>query len=320
MSDSPTLPQKRSLLAEAAQRDLVAELLADKKSASTRRAYAKDLRDFFLTVADAEPDPNLVREFLTLDRHAAVSLVLKYKSIIVERKLAEATINRRLAAIKSLVNYAHRVGKCEWNLGDIRGEKVKPYRDTTGVSVAGFKQMLAVPDRATTKGKRDYALLRLLWENALRCGEIARANIGDFSADDRKLRIYGKGRGQQAELITLSPSAIAALETWLATYPSQRADDPLFCALDNARKGHRLSTTSIYRTVRAIADAAGIKKVISPHRIRHSAVTAALDSTGGNVRQVQKLSRHAKIETLMVYDDNRQDAQGELSQKLADLL
>jgi integrase/recombinase XerC len=59
---------------------------------------------------------------------------------------------------------------------------------------------------------------------------------------------------------------------------------------------------------------------MSPHRIRHSAITAALDATDGNVRKVQKLSRHANLETLMVYDDNREKAQLEITELLDDLL
>jgi len=50
---------------------------------------------------------------------------------------------------------------------------------------------------------------------------------------------------------------------------------------------------------------AGIKKQISPHRIRHSAITAALDATDGDVRKIQKLNRHKNLNTLMIYDDNR---------------
>jgi integrase/recombinase XerC len=61
-------------------------------------------------------------------------------------------------------------------------------------------------------------------------------------------------------------------------------------------------------------------KKLSPHRLRHSSITAALDATGGDVRKVQKLSRHADLNTLMIYDDNRRDEQGELSDILADLV
>ena len=69
---------------------------------------------------------------------------------------------------------------------------------------------------------------------------------------------------------------------------------------------------------RKIAKEAGISKVISPHRVRHSSITATLDATGGNVQAVQQLSRHAKPETLMRYDDNRKDLQGEVMGLLGD--
>ena len=151
-------------------------------------------------------------------------------------------------------------------------------------------------------------------------GEVSKANVGDFDPDAGKLLIYGKGRGSQGETITLSFHVVAALEEWLLARGSPGNNAPLFCALDRAQFGRRLSTTSIYRIVRGIARQAGIKKAISPHRIRHSAVTAALDATQGDVRQVQKISRHTNLDALMIYDDNRQDAQGSVSKMLADLI
>ncbi|MBD0346521.1 MAG: tyrosine-type recombinase/integrase, partial [Coleofasciculus sp. Co-bin14] len=65
---------------------------------------------------------------------------------------------------------------------------------------------------------------------------------------------------------------------------------------------------------------AGIKKQMSPHRIRHSAITAALDATDGNVRKVQKLSRHRQLDTLMIYDDNRGKDQAEVTGLLDDMV
>ena len=59
---------------------------------------------------------------------------------------------------------------------------------------------------------------------------------------------------------------------------------------------------------------------MSPHRVRHSSITAALDATDGNVRKVQKLSRHKHITTLMLYDDNRLSVQKEISRLLSELL
>lgn len=69
-----------------------------------------------------------------------------------------------------------------------------------------------------------------------------------------------------------------------------------------------------------MATEAGISKVMSPHRVRHSSITTALDATGGNVRAVQQLSRHAKPEIVIRYDDNRKDLQGEVTGVLSGLL
>ena len=309
-----------TLLSEAASRDMLAELLADKRSLNTRHAYEKDLKDFFRFIAECDPMPELVTQFLSLDRFRAISLVLKYKAHLIERKLKEATINRRLAAIKSLVNYARKVGKCDYTLEDIKCEKVKPYRDTTGISKEAYKKMLAVPDRDTLKGKRDYALLRLLWDNALRRSEISLADIKDLDLDRRSLLILGKGKGSQKEAVSLSRPTVDAILDWLQARRELDINQPLFIALDKVNYGHRLSGTSIYRLVEAFAKTAGINKKLSPHRIRHSGITAALDATGGDVRRVQKLSRHANLNTLMIYDDNRQNVQGAISDLLADLV
>ena len=195
--------------------DVLAALLADKRSVNTKRAYAKDLQDFFLRTVEQQPTPALVSQFLQLGRFEAISLVLRYKATLIERGLAESTVNRRLAAIKSLVNYARRVGKCDWSLQDIQGEKVKSYRDTTGVDRDTYRRVLSIPDRDTLKGKRDYALLRLLWENALRRGEVVKADVGDFDYEGRSLMIYGKGQGTQATGVSLSIPTVEALMQWL---------------------------------------------------------------------------------------------------------
>ena len=302
--------------------DLITQLLEDKRSPHTRLAYMKDLRDFYRYVYNAtEPTPELIQDFLSQDRFMALSVVLKYKAHLRdERGLAEATINRRLAAIKSLVRFAYQLGKCNFTLSEVKGDKVVRYRDTTGVSKEVFRKMLAVPDLDTLKGKRDYAILRLLWDNVLRRGEISQANIKDLDLDSRFLLILGKGKGKQKEAVSLSRPTVTAIMNWLHERREIGRNKPLFIALDRCSYGHRLSTTSIYNIVNKIATDAGISKKLSPHRIRHSGITAALDATNGDVRGVQKLSRHADLNTLIIYDDNRKNVQGEISDILSELV
>jgi integrase/recombinase XerC len=319
---SPNNLTIRDHLAALDNPDVLAQLLAAKRSPETRRAYAKDLKDFFAFAFGCdEPTPFVTREFLSLDRFAALSLVLRYKAHLRdERALAEATVNRRLSAIKSLARLGNQLGQCDFSLSEVSGDKVVRYRDTTGVSKEVYRGLLAVPDRSTLKGKRDYAILRLLWDNALRRGEIESADIGDLDTEGRTLAILGKGKGQQKETVSLSRPTLEALVDWLQARRELDIRKPLFIALDRASYGHRLTGSAIYKLVSEIARTAGVSKKMSPHRVRHSGITAALDATGGDVRKVQKLSRHADLNTLMIYDDNRKDVQGEISDLLAGLV
>lgn len=301
------------------QDDLISQLLQDKRSANTRAAYERDLRDFFQVVANApKPSPQLVAEFLGLDRFAAVSLVLKYKAHLLQKGLKPATINRRLAAIKSLVKFARKVGKCSYGLEDIEGEKNQAYRDTTGIGVDAFKQVLKQCDRSTLKGLRDYAILHLFWSNALRRNEVATLNIKDFEPKDKTLAIVGKGQSQR-QTITISESTAQAIAAWLDARNMTEVNSPLFIALSNNTPGHRLTGEALRQLVEGYCLKAGIMKKMSCHRIRHSSITHALDETN-DVRRVQKLSRHKKIETVLIYDDNRTNFQGELSTMLSDAL
>jgi integrase/recombinase XerC len=118
----------------------------------------------------------------------------------------------------------------------------------------------------------------------------------------------------------LGKSASAALCEWLAARGESNPDAALFCSVNKGYKNGRLTPDGIYKIVRKIATEAGITKIVSPHRIRHSSITAALDATAGDVRKVQKLSRHANLNTLMIYDDNRINHQGEVTQLLDDLI
>ena len=161
-------------MVKIAQRDLLSELIADRRSPNTRRTYTKALVDFFMQVANAAPTPQLVGEFFALDHYQAMTLVLRYRRALSERGLAPSMINTRLAAIKSLVGYARKVGACHYDLADVAGVRVETYRDTSGVNPTKYQGMIGIFDRSTLKGVRDYAILRLLWcppPNGIMSGE-----------------------------------------------------------------------------------------------------------------------------------------------------
>lgn len=308
--------------------NVVAMMLAQKSSPHTRRAYQKDINDFFRVVVDCEPTRDLVLEFLHLEQTQAVRVVLDYKSKLIEKKLQPATVNRRLAAIRSLTAMARKIGVCNYTLEDVKAEKFKAYRDTTGIDKGAMITVLnlakqarvAKTHRSRLKGIRNYALIRLLWGNALRRGEIAATNISDFNFNSSSLLVIGKGSNGKKETISLPPKTKIAIQQWLDARAESNQDAPLFSAVDNANYGKRLSGNAIYTMVNKLCVAADIPKKMSPHRIRHSAITAALDASDGNIRKVQKLSRHKNVNTVMTYDDNRNNHQDEMSQLLDDLV
>lgn len=298
--------------------DFLAEFLQLKTSPATRRTYAQCLDDFFIRLAQVHASIEIVREFLSLSQFQATALVLKYQSLLVEAGLAPATINTRISAVKSLVNHARKLGRCEFSLADVKSVAAEVYRDTSGVNPEGIRAMLDTCDRSTVKGIRDYALIRLLWDNALRRGEVSAADVKDFDPVGRKLWIKGKGKIQKAA-ISLHPVTVAAVREWLTTRGDVKPNDPLFICLDHPN-GTRLQGRGMHQMIDRRSKLAGITKQMSPHRVRHSAITAYLDASGGDVRSAQGLSRHKNLNTLTRYDDNRHQYQGKATDVLADLV
>ncbi len=293
---------------------VLVDWLNTKRSHHTRRVYQKDIDNF---LADLGTE---LGKFLSLDRHGAYALVSRYKGELIQKGLKSATINRRLAAIKSLVAFSYNCGHCEFMLEAVKSEKLSAYRDTTGIDPEAFKQVLSAIDRGTLKGIRDHALLLLLWSNALRRSEVSKANISDFDPVTKTLRIFGKGRGNQSEIISLGSGTVTAIESWLSARGEHDPDKSLFVSVNRGYRDGRLCTQAIYDIVKSRCQAAGINKTMSPHRVRHSSITAALEATNGDVRRVQKLSRHSSLNTLLIYDDNRKNHQGEVTDILDSLV
>ncbi len=292
------------------QPDIIAAVLASKKSPKTRKEYSRDFQEFSQFLGY---DPY---SFLQLSQLEATTAVLAYRQFLYDKGLKVNTVNRKIAAIKSLVNFAVQMGISTLTLAGIKSDKVTTYRDTTGIPGTEYKKILALPDRETFSGLRDYAILRLLWDLALRRSEISNINVGDVNCRDRSLLIIGKGRQDQEKLTLPQKSAEA-----IAKYQQLRGgnkEQPLFIRISYKDRGERLTPKAIYRIVRSYAERAGINKIMSPHRVRHSSITHALNK-GMSIRDTQKFSRHKDANTLFIYDDNRLDSQGNVAEIVSDI-
>jgi integrase/recombinase XerD len=129
--------------------------------------------------------------------------------------------------------------------------------------------------------------------NALRVSEACSADLTDLAVANghRVVRIVGKGN--QPALIPLAPRTARAIDA----ANGERANGPLLARAD----GSRLDRHAAGRIVRRLARRAGIDKPISPHSLRHAAITAALDA-GCSLRDVQDFARHADPRQTRRYD------------------
>lgn len=290
--------------------DLLEAFLAG-RSAATLRAYDQDLRDFqaFLgsdTVKDA------ASVLVGSAPGAANALALAYKTDLQRRGLSPASINRRLAALRSLVKMARTLGLVTWSL-EVDGLQSAPIKDSRGPGLVGFQRLLEeLEGRKDEKAVRDRAILWLLYGLALRRGEVVSLDLADLDLENGTLRIQGKGRSYK-EALSLPPKVKAALALWLEVRGSEQG--PLFTNFDRRGGRGRLTGTGLYKLVQELGAGAGM--TVRPHGLRHAAITRALDLTNGDVRSVQKFSRHKNIQTVVLYDDSRRDMGGAVARLVA---
>lgn len=293
----------------AAAAQLVEAFLAGRK-ATTLQAYRQDLEDFRAFVGTAT-SADAAAVLLAHGHGAANGLGLAYRAALVDRGLSPATVNRRLAALRSLVALARTLGLVPWRL-EVANVKSEAYRDTRGPGRVGVRALLdELDERLDAKAVRDRALVRLLYDLALRRGEVVALDVADVNLEAGTVAVVGKGRTERVRL-TLPEPTVAALAAWLEVRGVESG--PLFVNFDRAGKGGRLTGRSVGRVVAELGAAVGL--TVRPHGLRHAAITDALDRTG-DARRVQRFSRHAKLETLLRYDDNRQDLGGEVARLVA---
>ncbi len=117
--------------------------------------------------------------------------------------------------------------------------------------------------------------------------------------------------------MTLATPTGEALSDWL--WIRGLSAGPLFPRLDRAAAGpDRLTTRSAWRIVTQLGRRAGLDRPVSPHRLRHHAISAVLERNGGDVVAGQEFSGHANVQTLCVYLDHLKDRAGEMSRLIAD--
>ena len=267
----------------------------------TALGYAKDYLAFFqANYGDATGES--IEKFLATDAFVLRKQILGYYAK--RRAASPATLSRMSSSLRALVTAARMHGATSLSPQDIPRptRRAEAYRDTSGVTAEEMRKMVAV-----TTDQRDKAILMLLGALGLRRSEVAALMIGDYIRANHggAIMVKGKGMNGQKERVTLSEPLCLVLDRYLESRARKKSSDPLF--LGRHKEG--ISEVGVSYIVKTAAQLAGINKDVSPHRLRHSAATMALDA-GMGIDQVQALMRHKSPATTRIYDDNKQRYDG----------
>lgn len=272
---------------------LVRDFLASKTRA-TWKNYEGDLKHL-ATFLGVETPVDAARLVLRSHREAN-TIALRWKGEM-ETRLSPATVNRRLSAMRSMVKMARLLGMISWTI-DVEGAPVQTYRNTKAVSWQRYVEVLG--REKLTPCER--AILRLMGDRGLRRAEVESLTIADVTRDGGAVWVKGKGRRGQRELLTLAGTTTQALLVWVKERGTEPG--PLFLLPD----GRKYDDRHIY----ALCKMLGFR----PHDLRHLAVTRALDVMEGDVRKVAQFSRHATVQTVLRYDDAREDFGGVVAKRM----
>ena len=223
--------------------------------------------------------------------------------------LASSSVARRLSVLTGLFRYAYEEGYVARSpAAHVRRPRVGDDSPTLGLDLTEARQLL---EASETAGPRDHALVCLLLLNGLRVSEVCGARVSDVSWERGHRVLSVVRKGGRRDLVPLAPRTLAAVDEHL------EARDTGFLILAN--DGEQLNRFQATRAIRRLSRAAKITKHISPHSLRHTAVTLALDA-GVSLRDVQDMAGHADPRTTRRYDRARKSLDRHATYALASYL
>lgn len=251
-------------------------------SPNTVEAYTSDVDNFFSHVA-AEPSTVSTRDILDYLAENA--------------RLSKRSQSRLLSSLRSFFDWLVMEGDRKDNPCDpVDSPKLGRYLPEV-LSVNEVTSIIDSVDLTKWTGKRDKAVLEILYGCGLRVSEAVGLKISNVYLDEGFVRVVGKG--DKERIVPMGEMAAAAVREYMAVRPdpaSPQYDDILFLN----RFGKAISRVALFNMVKNQAMAAGVNKEISPHTFRHSFATHLIEN-GADLRVVQEMLGHESILTTEIY-------------------
>lgn len=289
----------------------IGPFLANQLSAHTRRAYETDLKQFFVFMEGRIPTDSLA----TL-RPEHIILYRKYleEGRLTGRPMEKTTINRKLAVVKSFLNWLRANQVIRENPAQlVKGFPQSQESTLVGLSDEEAKRMLALPNPNKRSGALHAAILYTLLFLGLRKGELIGLKMGDLDEDRGIPILRVRGKGHRVRVLPLTKTVKAAIEHYLFACRRERSDKeaPLFTPTKNPRTKETMkpmNPNAITYIVLRYARKAGILKKISPHSCRATCISNALDKRATH-RSVQHLAGWSTPLMIQRYDKRREELQ-----------
>lgn len=284
-------------------------ILTGELSPNTQRAYLADIKEFF----GAKNVREITREMI---QSIGIKEAMDYHGDLVQKirdgKLAPSTVARKLCSMRHLYDLMIELEVVQRN--PFRSKAVRPPRVdaeglTSGLTKEASEQLLRSIDRTRLIGKRDFAIIALGIFNALRRDEIATLKWGNLKQERRYDVVEVVGKGSKKAVLKLKPLVVEAIHEYVeATGRHMTDSEPVFLShgrnhLRTQKAGYGMSTEAIRLMLTRRCRQAKVKR-ITPHDMRRTSITIALDS-GANLTLVQDHARHASPVTTRRYDINR---------------
>jgi len=196
---------------------------------------------------------------------------------------AKAKGKRQIAAIKSLLSFGHKLGYLAFNVGAaLKTPKVK---DTLAERILTEQEVLTMI--ALTRKQRNKVLLQVLYASAGRVSEVCALCWRDVQPNGESGQVTLFGKGEKTRAVKLSKGTYTEL---LALRGKALPTDAVFAS----QKGGHLDASQVHRLVKAAAERAGISGNVSPHWMRHSHASHALDR-GASIALVRDTLGHSSL-------------------------
>jgi integrase/recombinase XerD len=260
-----------------------------KMAENSLEAYGRDIRDFEQFI-QSRGTGNILE--------ATSTDVVAYLNKLKAAGRSPSTVNRKLASVRSFYNYMQSENQISDN--PARGIKTPRIerKELEYLSIKEIDQLLDSPDDSL-KGRRDRAILEVLYATGIKVSELIDANIEDVNFRMGFITCYGES--SKTRIIPMGRPARAALEDYVYEVRDQLLEDNKDeKALFVNYYGKRLTRQGLWKILREYGEKSGIKHKLTPNTLRNSFAVHMLQN-GADLKSLQELMGHEDIMATQVY-------------------